>query len=76
MYDAKEAGRDRLAVYDVQAPRHERMQHEPDLGRTQIESALENDRFVLYAQPILSMDDDGRAPLRAAAADAWARMAT
>ena len=56
MYDAKEAGRDRLAVYDAQASRHERMR--TNLAWAQeIESALASDRFVLYAQPILSVNE-------------------
>ncbi len=56
MYDAKEAGRDRLAVYDALAPRHERMRASLSLGPA-IESALETDRFALYAQPILSVGE-------------------
>ena len=52
MYDAKEAGRDRLAVYDAQASRHSRMQTSLAwVGR--VEEALAGDRFVLHAQPIL-----------------------
>jgi len=54
MYDAKEAGRDRLALFDPQAPRHERMRTSLAWVE-QIESALETDRFVLHAQPILAM---------------------
>lgn len=57
MYDAKEAGRDRLTVFDPGSPRHERTQMRLDwLHR--IEAALENDRFVLHAQPILCLDGD------------------
>ncbi len=56
MYDAKEAGRDRLAVFDAEAPRHERMRTNLAWAQ-QIEAALESDRFVLYAQPILAMDE-------------------
>jgi EAL domain-containing protein (putative c-di-GMP-specific phosphodiesterase class I) len=61
MYDAKEAGRDRLAMFDPKAPRHERMRTSLAWVQ-QIESALEADRFVLHAQPILSMGraDDRR----------------
>ncbi len=58
MYDAKEAGRDRLAVYDAKGSRHERMQ--ASLAWVQrIEAALESDRFVLYAQPIVPVADAG-----------------
>ncbi len=61
MYDAKEAGRDRLAVYDARASRHEQMQSR--LAWVQrIEAALENDRFVLHAQPIRALT--GEAELR------------
>ncbi len=56
MYDAKEAGRDRLAVYDAQASRHERMRTNLAWAQ-QIEAALASDRFVLYAQPILSVNE-------------------
>jgi diguanylate cyclase (GGDEF)-like protein/PAS domain S-box-containing protein len=57
MYDAKEAGRDRLTVFDSGSPRHERTQTRLDWLQ-RIETALENDRFVLHAQPILSLDGD------------------
>ena len=42
-------------------------------GSQQIEAALENDRFVLHAQPILLHRRRRRAPLRAAAAHARRR---
>jgi len=54
MYDAKEAGRDQVRVYD---PRTSRL-----LGRTmaeQIRAALADDRFVLHAQPIVALRGDG-----------------
>lgn len=57
MYDAKEAGRDRLTVFDPGSPRHERTQKRLD-RMERIEGALEEDRFVLHAQPILSLDGD------------------
>jgi diguanylate cyclase (GGDEF)-like protein/PAS domain S-box-containing protein len=59
MYDAKEAGRDRLTVFDPGSPRHERTQMRLDWLQ-RIELALENDLFVLQAQPILSLDGDRR----------------
>jgi EAL domain-containing protein (putative c-di-GMP-specific phosphodiesterase class I) len=58
MYDAKEAGRDRLAVYDAEAPRHERMRSNLAWVQ-QIESALDGDRFLLHAQPILPVGGGG-----------------
>lgn len=57
MYDAKDAGRDRAAVYDVEQARESRMQ-----GRLawidRIRDALAGGRFVLYAQPILALNGD------------------
>ncbi len=57
MYDAKEAGRDRVVVFDPGSPRHERTQSRLD-WMERIESALAHDHFVLHAQPILSLDGD------------------
>jgi diguanylate cyclase (GGDEF)-like protein/PAS domain S-box-containing protein len=57
MYDAKEAGRDRLTVYDPGSPRHERTQMRLD-WLERIESALESDGFVLHGQPIMPLDGD------------------
>jgi diguanylate cyclase (GGDEF)-like protein/PAS domain S-box-containing protein len=57
MYDAKEAGRDRFEVYDRNQDRQERMQ----AGLTwadRIRDALEEDRFVLYAQPLAALGED------------------
>jgi diguanylate cyclase (GGDEF)-like protein len=56
MYDAKEAGRDRAATYALNA-------HGADTSRMQaritwaerIREALEEDRFTLYAQPIVEL---------------------
>jgi diguanylate cyclase (GGDEF)-like protein/PAS domain S-box-containing protein len=59
MYDSKEAGRDRLTVFDPSSSRHERTQRRLDWLQ-RIETALEEDRFVLHAQPILSLDGDSR----------------
>lgn len=59
MYDAKEAGRDRLTIFDPGSPRHERTQARVDWLQ-RIEDALEHDRFVLHAQPIFALDGDRR----------------
>lgn len=54
MYDAKEAGRDRMAVYSSEERNEARMK-----GRVtwvqRIRSALEEDRFSLLAQPIVDL---------------------
>lgn len=57
MYDAKEAGRDRVAVYDTTHGRQERMQDRLTWV-DRIRDALEEERFVLHAQPILALNDD------------------
>ncbi|MFP5361944.1 MAG: EAL domain-containing protein [Thermoleophilia bacterium] len=57
MYEAKEAGRDRAAVFDAAKGRRERM-HARVTWADRIHSALENDGFVLHAQPILSLSGD------------------
>jgi diguanylate cyclase (GGDEF)-like protein/PAS domain S-box-containing protein len=55
MYDAKDAGRDRVEVYDAAAVRHPRMR--AGLAwEERMRSALENDGFVLYGQPIMPLD--------------------
>jgi diguanylate cyclase (GGDEF)-like protein/PAS domain S-box-containing protein len=54
MYEAKEAGRDRHAVYAAdphEPPRVEARIH----WRERIRDALEDERFVLHAQPILDL---------------------
>lgn len=54
MYQAKEAGKNRFAVYAPEAGRRHRMQeHLLWLSRTR--AALEEDRFLLYLQPILDL---------------------
>ncbi len=59
MYDAKESGRDRIATYDTAQHRQQRMQTR--LGWAErIRLALENDGFVLHAQPILGLRGDQR----------------
>ena len=57
MYDAKEAGRDRAQVYSSAEDRHDRMQARLTWA-DRIRRALEEDRFVLHAQPILSLNGD------------------
>src|SRR5215212_6407313 len=54
MYDAKEAGRDQLAGYA--APEHEETRLEARMSwADMIRDALSEDRFVLYAQPIVDL---------------------
>jgi diguanylate cyclase (GGDEF)-like protein/PAS domain S-box-containing protein len=57
MYDAKEAGRDRVAVFNVATGRQERMSARLTWA-DRIRSALEHDAFVLHAQPILGLNGD------------------
>ncbi|PKH38450.1 hypothetical protein CXG46_15480 [Nocardioides alpinus] len=56
MYDAKEAGRNQVAVLtegDVRGPRTSARLH----WQSRIEAALENDRFELHLQPIMNIAD-------------------
>jgi diguanylate cyclase (GGDEF)-like protein/PAS domain S-box-containing protein len=57
MYDAKEAGRDRLEVYDSTNERQGRMQARL-AWVDRIRDAIDDDRFVLHAQPILALGVD------------------
>ncbi len=57
MYDAKEAGRDRVEVYRSDEDRQGQM-HARLTWADRIRDALETDRFVLHAQPILSLHGD------------------
>jgi diguanylate cyclase (GGDEF)-like protein/PAS domain S-box-containing protein len=57
MYDAKEAGRDRIRVYDSAQDRQERMRARLTWA-DRIRDALEEDRFVLHAQPIVGLAGD------------------
>ncbi len=59
MYDAKEAGRDTACTYDTAAHRQKRAQARLNWVE-RIRRALENDRFVLYAQPIIGLNGDDR----------------
>ncbi|BCX89571.1 hypothetical protein MIN45_P1944 [Methylomarinovum tepidoasis] len=54
MYQAKEAGRSRIHVYTPDTEFHKRIQQQL-YWKDQIEQALEEDRFVLYFQPILDI---------------------
>jgi diguanylate cyclase (GGDEF)-like protein/PAS domain S-box-containing protein len=63
MYDAKEAGRDRVAIYDAGAARHERMQARL-VWANRIEAALEEGQFAIHAQPILPVGDEDDGPRR------------
>jgi diguanylate cyclase (GGDEF)-like protein/PAS domain S-box-containing protein len=58
MYDAKDAGRDGVKVYRDEERSRERM----NIRATWLErlrSAVADDRFRLFAQPILSFDEEG-----------------
>ncbi len=54
MYQAKEAGRNRFALYTPEDGRRDRMQ-EKLTWVSRIRAALEEDRFLLYLQPILDL---------------------
>jgi diguanylate cyclase (GGDEF)-like protein/PAS domain S-box-containing protein len=62
MYDAKEAGRDRACVYDARSSRQQSLEARMTWSE-QILEALRDDRFTLYAQPIV--------PLQGAAGDRY-----
>ncbi len=57
MYDAKEAGRDQACVYDAASSRRQSLEARMTWGE-QIRDALAEDRFTLYAQPIVSLRGD------------------
>ncbi|MEA2130699.1 MAG: hypothetical protein QOJ85_3590 [Solirubrobacteraceae bacterium] len=59
MYDAKEAGRDQACLYDAGSSRHRSLEARMTWGE-QIREALEEDRFTLYAQPIVPLQPGGR----------------
>jgi diguanylate cyclase (GGDEF)-like protein/PAS domain S-box-containing protein len=54
MYDAKEAGRDRVNAFDPDAGRHPRMQSRLTWAE-RIREATRDGAFELYAQPIISL---------------------
>ena len=76
MYDAKEAGRDRVAVYD--AARRSARAHaaRASTWADRIRRALDEDRFRLYCQPIVDLRNGRDGPARAAAADGAASRAS
>jgi diguanylate cyclase (GGDEF)-like protein/PAS domain S-box-containing protein len=57
MYDAKEAGRAQAAVYDPHNVRQSRMEARLDVAE-RLREALDADRLVLYAQPIVGLQGD------------------
>ena len=59
MYDAKEAGRDRAATYSSQERGASRMKARITWAE-RIREALEEDRFTLYAQPIVELSRAAR----------------
>jgi diguanylate cyclase (GGDEF)-like protein/PAS domain S-box-containing protein len=62
MYDAKEAGRNRTASYESDQLRRREIQHRSD-RLAQLRGAIASDRFVLHAQPIVSLGDDAVVPI-------------
>jgi diguanylate cyclase (GGDEF)-like protein/PAS domain S-box-containing protein len=61
MYDAKEAGRDRVAVFALESDRHQKMEVRLSWAE-RIRTALREDSFVLHAQPIVSLGEDDGVP--------------
>lgn len=59
MYDAKDAGRDRFVSYATNAVPQPRSKARLDWVE-RINAALRDDRFALYAQPIMSLADETR----------------
>jgi len=57
MYDAKEAGRDRLAIFRPESDRQEKMEARLTWAE-RIRAALAENRFVLHAQPIVALNPD------------------
>ena len=57
MYDAKEAGRNRVSVYGLTDDHQERMQARLTWGE-RIRRSLDENRLVLHAQPILPLNRD------------------
>jgi diguanylate cyclase (GGDEF)-like protein/PAS domain S-box-containing protein len=57
MYDAKEAGRDCLRVFDARQDRQFRMAARLAWA-DRIKDALDEERFVLHARPIVSLGED------------------
>ena len=62
-YAAKERGRNRVRVYrkdGAKPPRH----HREILRAATLRTALEEERFRLFCQPIVPLSEDGEAPIR------------
>jgi diguanylate cyclase (GGDEF)-like protein/PAS domain S-box-containing protein len=59
MYDAKEAGRDKVVRYDSTSARQARMEAKVTWAE-RTRAALAENRLVLHAQPIASLDGDRR----------------
>jgi diguanylate cyclase (GGDEF)-like protein/PAS domain S-box-containing protein len=57
MYEAKRAGRDGVSIYTPERAREARLEARLSWAE-RLREALENDRFVLYAQPILDLRSD------------------
>ncbi|HEY6779686.1 MAG TPA: EAL domain-containing protein [Thermoleophilaceae bacterium] len=57
MYDAKEAGRGRAVAYRPGEERQQRMQARMTWAE-RIREALEHERFVLHAQPVVALNGD------------------
>jgi diguanylate cyclase (GGDEF)-like protein len=63
LYDAKKAGRDRVATYDADAGVAARdARHDHWLGR--LRRALAEDRLILHAQPLVPLDGVQDGPVR------------
>ncbi|MEA2223530.1 MAG: hypothetical protein QOH83_1906, partial [Solirubrobacteraceae bacterium] len=58
MYDAKEGGRDQACVFDADSSRQLSLQARMTWS-DEIRAALEEDRFTLYAQPIVPLQPGG-----------------
>ncbi len=61
MYDAKEEGRDQVAVYDHRRTRHTSMEDRLNWAE-RIRRALDEESFVLHAQPVLPLSGDDERP--------------
>ena len=57
MYDAKEAGRDRFVVFEPDRERQDALEQRLTWSN-RIRTALDEERFVLHAQPIVSLHGD------------------
>ena len=62
-YTAKELGRNQVQVYQMDGAEPSR-RHSEIILASGLQDALEQNRFVLYCQPIVDLSGDGEAPLR------------